>query len=261
VDKRRFETQFRPAGTRLIGLIVCLVAVHAAAFSTMTLGLSPAKSALILISALALITATIMGTRQPQIEVGADGILFHHKLREEFVRHEDVTEADLTADLRTLTIHAAGQQHRMAIPVGHRKEAVALHRRIQRARAAHAREPMAPARLALLGRGSRTMQAWRAELATLLHREAGFRRSPLSRDDLEAILASPATHPEHRVAAAMALQAAEGEDNASQIRIAAESCAEHGARLALQRIADEDYEHASIEAALTAEQEIRQEVS
>jgi len=108
--------------------------------------------------------------------------------------------------------------------------------------------------LAELDRGDRSATAWKDALATLLDRATGYRKAELSRDQLVLALESPATGPERRLAAAIAL-AAEGDAIKPRIEAAAQACANRKVRIALEAAARGELDDATIEAALEEEEE------
>ncbi len=251
--ERRFATSFNAswlsaviAMLGVLGLIVC--AMKMAPSPT---ALTPVDAAVWMAMAASIFGGAYFGTRPPRVEVGADGVNLRTMTGSRFVGFEDLASVTLDDTKLTLELHD-GDPVEIKAAKGNEAQQRALRHRIEMGIAAHADAPQAPVRLALLDRKQRPMAQWRDELDQAVNDDTGYRRQPLSRDDLEAILAAPNTSAERRIGAALALQALDGEDASPRIRIAAEACAEHQARDALLRIAEQEYEHRAIEQALEA---------
>ncbi|MBW2526316.1 MAG: PH domain-containing protein [Deltaproteobacteria bacterium] len=251
VRERRFSTSFRPSWLRLAlaAVGVLALAIIAPQLSPKVSMLTPADGATWMALAAAIFGSSYLSTRPPKVEVGADGVSVRTIFGSRFVRFEELAGVSLDGTKLKLELHD-GDRIVVRAALGNQTQQQALRHRIEMGIAAHADEPQAPARLGLLDRRQRTMAQWREDLDQAVNDDVGYRRQPLSRDDLEAILAAPSTTTERRIGAAFALQALDGEEATPRIRIAAESCAEDQTRKALLRIAEQEHEHRAIEQAL-----------
>src|SRR5262249_33072149 len=105
-------------------------------------------------------------------------------------------------------------------------------------------------------RGGRSVRDWRASLREIARRNATYRSTGLSPEDLQAVLESPTASVERRIGAAIVLteRATEGRSGLlGRIRIAAEACACERVRVALERVAEGELDDAAIEGAISAE--------
>jgi hypothetical protein len=252
-SQRRLETAMRTSGWRAPLMAGIVVGLHALAMQLVdnVKQLTTLQAAFLLLTATISLIAVVVATDTPQVEVGADGITLRRRRGSRFVHHDAIAAATLVGGELVLTLHD-GSEERVVVSEKNRAQLATAQRRIALGLAAHAREPSSAARLALLARSGRSIADWRHALEKLMQGDAGFRRAPLSADDVAAILAAPTTTPEHRIGAAMALRIAAGDHAAPQIRIAAEACAHSETRHALLRVADAEAEHAAIEEALKA---------
>ena len=251
VGRRRFETRFRPSLWRplLTGSGIAALYALAIQLAPKARYLTGPDVVIFALATLTLIAGVVMSTRPPRVEVGADGLTIRRRVGSRFIPFSEVARVAMDGRTLTLELHG-GNRTRIAASSKNEPQLRAAGRRIALGLAAHADEAAAPARLALLARGPRAVQAWRADLAKLVQQDAGFRRAPLSRDDLEAILAAPSTSPEHRIAAGLALQALDGESAEPRIRVAAEACAQADLREALLAVAEGEQDLAAVEEAL-----------
>ena len=251
--KRRFETRFRAGPLR-----PTLATVGFFGMAALSAGLKdglgggnigPVAGIIFLLALISTIAGVVLATRPPRLQVGADGVTIRGKLSERFIEFREIREVESADNSVTLKLHD-GSSERVAAAAKNLAGMAALQRRIKLGIAAHATEPAAPARLALLNRNEKSLDDWRTELADVVRDSRGYRSSPLSRDDLEAILEAPTTSAEHRIGAALALRALDGDEAAPKIRIAAEACAQTEAREALLRVAAQENEQAAIDEAL-----------
>ncbi|MBW2453127.1 MAG: hypothetical protein JRI68_01375 [Deltaproteobacteria bacterium] len=257
--ERRFITSFKASWLRVAIAAVGVVAlcVYATKLAPSPKALTPLDAAMWMALAASIFGGAYFATRPPKVEVGADGVKVSSTRGSHFVGFEDLASVSLDDTTLTLVRHD-GDPVTVRAPKGNETQQRALRHRIEMGIAAHADAPQL-ARLALLDRKKRPMAQWRDELDQAVNDDMGYRRQPLSRDDLEAILAAPNTNTERRIGAALALQALDGEEASPRIRVAAEACAEDQAREALLRIAEQEHEHRAIEQALedTAQLEAR----
>lgn len=251
-EKRRFQGKMKP-GVWRTGLSI------AGFFALMMLAVAAkehlprvASGIVFLVGALTMLTGLVLGTRPPRIEVGADGVHVERVFGTTFVSFADLASVRVDEGALLLT-RGDGTAEKVHAPRGNETLLTGLQRRIELGLAAHADMADAGERLALLARRDRDIATWRGDLEKVVGQDVGYRALPLSRDDLEAILAAPATSIEHRIGAALALEALDGEDAEPKIRIAADLCARQEARIALEQIAEQELEAAALDAALEAE--------
>lgn len=197
----------------------------------------------------------VRATSLPEVTIGTDGIAFRRGFRETFVPFEELAEV-CPAGLGLLIRYRDGREQKIASIAGIGPDRFrALSLRIQEAIAARAAE-RAP-QLELLDRGDRSVGAWRASLTELARRGNTYRAVGLSPDDLEAVLASPDATPERRLAAAVALRAAEHPAARERIRVAAGQCASEKLRVALEQVGDGSGDDEALAEALGLEAETR----
>jgi hypothetical protein len=96
--------------------------------------------------------------------------------------------------------------------------------------------------------------AWREALGAMRAQADSYRSATLGRDDLLAVVESPAAPLERRLGAALALAPTSDDEGRSRIRAAARACADPLMRVALEKLADGDDDDAALEEALQAEQ-------
>jgi hypothetical protein len=188
--------------------------------------------------AIAITTAWSLGTRPPSFEVGADGLSIRRAFGPRFIPFSDLASVDPGPASLTLRFRN-GRSELLRVPAGDHQQVEALAHRLRLGIAAESEEGGA-ARTALLSRERRSVGEWRASLRAMLVGDAGYRRAPLTIDELDRALTSAGTSNEVRLAAALGLRAIDAPDAAARIRIAAEACAQPRVRVALQRVADEE---------------------
>ncbi len=234
---RRLVTRFRATG-RGARLGITAVSLHVlisqlvGKLSVMT----HLQALFTLSSCLGVIAIVRWRSLPPRLDVGNDGIkIRRHRVRR-FISFDAIEEVHfdktvLTVDLKDDTVE------RIEVSQENAAELRAAYHRLVDAKKTYAHAMGEPARVALLDRGGRSMADWRDALAK--HVVGGdFRRSSLSVDDVEAILAAPNASAEHRIGAAMAMRIADDDDDAvRRIRIAAESSADDDLREALLEVA------------------------
>ena len=184
--------------------------------------------------------------------VGADGIVVDRTLRDEFVPFGRLASMTMKHDRVTLRLDDGSRVRARARHLNDVQQSE-LKARIDAAIAAfHGGENAAEA-LSQLDRAGRPIAAWRAAMDALLERQATYRETPLTREQLFAVLESAAAPAERRLAAAVSLSAGGEPEVATRIRIAADACARPRVRLALQGVAEREIDDAAIEAALAEE--------
>ncbi len=188
--------------------------------------------------------------------VGADGIVVDRALRDDFVPFGRLTSVSMKHDRVTLLLDDGSRVLARARHLNEVQQSE-LKARIDAAIVAFRRGEGDAEALSQLDRGDRPIAAWRTALGALLERQVSYRETPLTREQLFAVLESAAAPTERRLAAAVSLSAAGDAEIATRIRIAAEACARPGVRLALERVAEGDVDDAALEAALAEEKTSR----
>ena len=176
-----------------------------------------------------------------RVAIGADGIRFRRFFRRRFHPYAGIADVTLVEggvrlsmrSGKTLRLRTTSWWPRSGID----ESALALHERIEAARASAAPPHDVRAKLPLLERRGLGAEAWRAHLGGLLGK-AGYRTSALTPQDLGAVIDDASLSAEHRVAAAVALSAAEPEEARARARIAASACADEDLRAALDSAAE-----------------------
>ncbi len=187
--------------------------------------------------------------RAKSITVGADGLIVPGVLRDRFVPFADIVA--VRAERSRVDIEL--RDHRLSLSAREdAARAVAL--RVEDAMSARADGPTAEARLGQLGRGGRSVAAWREAAARAVRSGGAYRATGFSEDDLTALLGSSEAAAEHRLGAAMAL-AAGGDAQRENVRIAADACADPKMRVALEAIASGEVDEEAVEEALSLEPE------
>lgn len=185
--------------------------------------------------------------------VGADGIVINRAFGDEFVPYARVASIAMSHDHVSLRLDngkrvRARARHLDDVQQGELKA------RIDAAIQAFQRGENAAESLSQLDRAGRPIAAWRTALGGLLEQQASYRASPLTRDQLLAVLESAAAPAERRLAAAVSLSASGDAEVATKIRIAAEACARPRVRIALSGLAEGEIDDAAIEAALAEDE-------
>jgi hypothetical protein len=192
------------------------------------------------------------------LEVGLDGVLATSRKGRALLRFEDIR--DVAAGPTSLRITTNdGVTHEILADVDDDAVRRAMLDRLREARAiTRSRGKQSSVALALLERGSRTLGAWRAELATILTAAKGFRAAAVGSDDLAVVMDDTSASAAQRLAAAIALGAVP--ENRARIRVAAETSVSPKLRVALDALAEGEHDDAIFEAALdeAAEAEARE---
>jgi hypothetical protein len=191
--------------------------------------------------------------------VGADGIVIDRALGNEFIPYGRVASMTMRHDEVSLRLDDGKRIRARARHLDEVQQG-ALKARVDAAVLAFRAGENAAESLAQLDRAGRPIAAWRAALGALLEQQASYRASPLTREQLLAVLESAAAPAERRLAAAVSLSASGEPEIAAKIRIAADACARPRVRVALSGVADGDIDDDAIEAAL-AEDEPRHAVN
>ena len=186
--------------------------------------------------------------RRREAVVGTDGVRYRRLFRARFIPYTSVARAVSYAAgvelqrrngsvvrLRTFAAGDFDSEPRRAV----------LLDRIQQAMTAGG----AVARVSLerLDRANRPFPAWRAELGKLLSGTAGYRSIPLSAADLATVIEDPAAPAARRIAAVVALGAAQPEEARRRVRIVIPACADEALARALERAAEGEIDEAVVE--------------
>ncbi len=193
------------------------------------------------------------------VEIGLDGVLATSPGTRALLRFENIRDVASDADALRITTND-GVVHRVLSDADDEGIRSAILDRLREARAiAKSRGGEGSVALALLERGSRTLGAWRGELASILTAAKGFRAAAVGADDLAVVMDDTSATAEQRIAAAIALGAVP--ENRARIRVAAETSVSPKMRVALDALADGEHDDAIFEAALeeAAEAEEREE--
>jgi hypothetical protein len=189
---------------------------------------------------LALVVAWLVGTRPPEIAVGADGVRIRGIASTRFIPLAEIASARVEGFPSVLVItRGGGAEDRTRVPLGNGPMLAAVAHRIALARSATGADEASTTRLALLERGARSLDAWKSALRSTVAR-ADYRQASLAHGDLARIVASGVASAEHRIGAALALRESGSDDARDEIRIAAGQCVDPRVRVALARIAEED---------------------
>jgi hypothetical protein len=182
------------------------------------------------------------------VEIGLDGVLSKSREGRALLRFEDIRDVSADADALRITTND-GTVHRVLTDMDDEAMKRALLDRLREARAiAKSRGGEGSIALALLERGSRSMGAWRGELASILTAAKGFRAAAVGSEDLATVMNDTSATAEQRIAAAIALGAVP--ENRARIRVAAETSVSPKMRVALDALAEGEHDDAIFEAAL-----------
>lgn len=233
---RRLVTRFRATGRGArLGLIAVGTHVFISQIMGKLSGMTRLQALLTLLACFGVVALARSRGLPPRLEVGNDGIKIQRHRHRRFISFDAIEEVHF--DKTVLTIDLSDDTvERLEVSRENAAELRAVYHRLIDAKKDFAHRLGEPARVALLDRGGRSLADWREALAK--HVVGGdFRRSTLSVDDVEAILAAPNASPEHRIGAAMAMRIADDDDAVRRIRIAAEGSANDELREALLEVA------------------------
>jgi hypothetical protein len=197
--------------------------------------------------------AAVAATRPPEVVIGADGLVIRRSWgRRRFLSFERIARVEPAQGGVTFVLEDGGEERVSAGAAGDLTHVAALVSRVREAMAARAEDPLAPQKLALLARGARSLDDWKRDLARATANAGGYRATPLSTDDLAAILERGAASRDETVGAALALRAADPAAANARIRVAADRAADDRLRVALDALAQGDADEAAIEEALAS---------
>lgn len=254
-SRRRYRTRLGSTRARPFASGGALFAIGALAVLMWPAGatVTTLTAAMWLALSTAILGASALLTRSPEVVVGADGLTIRRRIRRRFLRFDQITQVEIdgknnqnTALVITL---ADGSKERIDAGLVAAERIPALAARIRDAKATSSANPRGAA---LLARGDRSLADWRAALVELVQRSKGYRDVSLSSDDLERALSAPESTAEQRIGAALALAGLGPEEARPRLRVAADVCAEPAVRAALLRIADAHGEDEAVEEALAA---------
>ncbi len=187
-------------------------------------------------------------TVKPVVRVGLDGIAIARGRERTFVPVRDVVGVEMTK--AGVEVWVTGAQPPLVLRCWGVQQA-ALHARILEVVRGFGGAAAPPAQLARLDRQGRDLAGWREALRRVVGDDAGdYRRSGLAREDLAKLLAQGDAPAERRIGAAMALASSGDAGERECVRIAARACASEELRAVLERIAEDEVDEASVEAAL-----------
>ena len=202
----------------------------------------------------AMIGASALLTRSPEVVVGADGVTIRRRLRQRVLRFDQITAVSGEGASLVLTL-TDGSKEKIDAGLVATERIPALAARIRDAKAAVAGSSAAPRGAALLARAGRSLADWRAAIVELVQRSKGYRDVSLSPEDLERALGAPESTAEQRIGAALALADLGAEEARPRLRIAAEVSASPKLRAALEKIADTGIDEEAVAEALASEEE------
>ena len=255
-SRRRYRTRVGSTRARPFASAGAFLAIAVLGVLMWPVGatITPVAAATWLALSAAILGASALLTRSPEVVVGADGVTIRRRLRRRFLRFEEIAAAGVEGiDERSTTLVislAGGSQERIGAGIVATERIPALAARIRDAKAAASGASGARRGAALLARGGRSLAYWRAALVDLVQRNKGYRDVSLSRDDLERALAAPGSTAEERIGAALALSGLGPEEARPRLRVAADVCADPKLRTALLRIADAEADDEAVEVAL-----------
>jgi hypothetical protein len=207
--------------------------------------------------------------RRREVVVGTDGLFVRRALGRELLRYADVDK--VIPDTRGVVIQKKNGK-KVLLPTRGAEESPlravlpapgdpvtdaearrgALLARIHQAMNASAEGAEVWASLDQLDRKGRAFSAWREDLSRVLAHMTDYRTVGLGPSDLARVIVDPQATAERRIAATVALSAAQPEEARVRARIAADACADEALRRALQRAAEGE-----IDEELLAEDEAR----
>jgi hypothetical protein len=187
----------------------------------------------------------------PKMSVGLDGVtIVRHDWRHTFVPLENIRAARQTnvgspvlLDLESDGVIEIGG----SVVDTQKRDAFAQHVRDL----LHLREASRAQSSEALARQGRTIRAWRDHLRGVVE-GGGYRvaASGSTKELLEELVIAPGTPKEKRIGAALALRVAGDSQAIPLIRVAADACADNEARKALEAIAEEEVDEATLERVL-----------
>jgi len=234
-----------PAGLAIT--VATSLVLGAAAFASVA---NPLTRLLALAAVVITTFVAIHATASAGLTLGADGITIARAFSARFVPWSAVERTELVEGALYLRLRDKSLVLLSADRKTPMRTATLIDRALSRARGASP-----DATTAALERDGRDVAQWRAELVGLTdeHSEAEYRGIHLPRATLEDVLDDPAAPAERRIGAALALRAIDP-SYATRVRLAAGASANEHLRIALEKVADDDVDLATVEDASRAEQ-------
>ncbi|MDP3278737.1 MAG: hypothetical protein Q8Q09_26335 [Deltaproteobacteria bacterium] len=245
-----------PLGGPLVNVGIALASIvptscaSAMLVSTLSRFLPPSASAAMGFLLFALVAAGMpLALRlfaPPSVQVGRDGVSVHGGLRQWFVSFSDLQSARATTAAISLTLR---DERTLSIPTFGTRAALrdALLERIVAGISQRDPSTDLSARLAVLDRNSRSLEAWAEALRAVLS-DDDYRHAGLSRDELRAVLDDPDAPPERRIAATFALAHSDKDRTVERVRVVVAATAHAPVRVALERAAEGTLDEASLTA-------------
>jgi hypothetical protein len=191
---------------------------------------------------------------KPVVRVGVDGIEITKGRSRRFIPVRAIESVDMSAQGVQLVYEDRNGRTRGEILRCWGVQQAALHARILEVVRGFGSAQASAAQLARLDRQGRDLPTWREALRRVAADDAGdYRRIGLARDDIGRLLGQGDAPAERRIGAAMALAQSGDPAEREKVRIAARACAHEELRAALERIAEDEIDEATLEAALRVE--------
>jgi hypothetical protein len=171
---------------------------------------------------------------RPHITVGRDGVSFKRGPFSWFVSFHDLARVEIAGTLIILHEYRGSMRY-IATAGSGASQRQALVDRIQAGIDKTFSRRDLSARVALLDRAGRSIEAWTDALRALAQTKDAFRTTALSGDELISVIDDPLSPPERRVAAAYVLALRDRERAVQRVRVALESTANERVRVALER--------------------------
>jgi hypothetical protein len=206
---------------------------------------------------LVVVSIAIQILKARPVAIGTDGIVVRRLFRDRFFPYASITRVERVQGGIALRVRGSlGRVHRLRTQswrkTGGDALGEALFQRIQAARGAAAVDDDVHAKLALLERKGRTLDAWRAHLASVVDK-AGYRTSAITERDLAVVVTDGSLSAEHRIAATLALAAADRGEARARVRIATDACADRELRIALEEASEGEVDDARVRRLFSAE--------
>lgn len=190
------------------------------------------------------------GTRTIDLVVGADGIELRGPWRRRFVSFASL-DGVAWEQPGTLVIRERGLRPKRldgTSLIEDASTADAFLEAVRHARALYARRHRETELARLLVRGDRPLAAWREALRQLAEGAGAYRAQALGAEELTLLLDDASADEEVRLGAALAMRAMRPMEEPTRIRVAAGTCANPAMREALERVADDTLDDATLTA-------------
>lgn len=187
----------------------------------------------------------------PRVQVGHDGVSVQEGFRSWFVPFDQIVNASSQGFDVVLVLRDNQVRRIRAIGTGASRRA-ALLERIQAGIMASRQPRDLSARLTVLDRNGRTLDAWKQALHAVVNDRDAYRHTGLTRDEIAAALDDPRAAPDRRIGAAYALSLSDKQQAAGRVRVAVDTIAHEPVRVALERAAEGELDEAVVTAASEA---------